>query len=100
MTKGRHYKKDKTSAGTGFIICSHVLKAGHDSKILYTELQGGLYLFPSNSPHQIVDFLNKKILMNKIDIKHIMKTAAGSRWIMFKLSKPMCAIFSHGIILL
>ena len=100
MTKGRHYKKDKKSSGTGFIICSHVLKAGHESKILYTELQGGLYTFPSNSPHQIVDFLQKKIGMHRLDIKKILGASRGHRWVMFKLSKPMCAIWPGGIILL
>jgi len=100
MTKGRHYKKDKNSPGTGFIICSHVLKAGHDLKIFYTEIQGGLYLFPSNSPHQITDFLNKKIGMNKLDISNILKMSSGSRWVMFKFSRPLLAMWENGIILL
>jgi len=100
MTKGRHWRKDAKSPGTGFIICSHVLKAGHDLKIFYTEIQGGLYLFPSNSPHQIVDFLSKKIGMNKLDINKILKLSRGSRWVMMKLSRPLLAMWSNGIILL
>ena len=100
MTKGRHWRKDAKSPGTGFLICSHVLKAGHDLKIFYTEIQGGLYLFPSNSPHQIVDFLNKKIGMNKLDINKILKLSRGSRWIMMKLSRPLLAMWQNGIILL
>ena len=101
MTRGRHHRKNKNSPGCSAVICAHLFKNGHDSRVLWNELQGGLYIYPSSSPHQIMDFLVKKIGMNKTDVQNILKFAKGSRWICFKISgRPLMAAWKTGIYLL
>ncbi len=99
MTRGRHHKS-RGGPGMSLILVSHILKGGNDTKTLYTELQGGLYVFPSGSPHTIIDFLKTKIGFHKNDIERILDLSAGSRFICFRLSKPQCAIWSTGVYLL
>ena len=99
MHRGRHHKS-RHGPGMSFILVSHIFKAGSDTKSLWSELQGGLYVYPGGSPHVISDFLRTKMGLHKIDIHRILKLAEPSRFICFKLSKPQCAIFETGVYLL
>ncbi len=99
LTRGRHHAT-KNGPGMSLILVSHILKNGSDTKTLWSELGGGLYLFPSSSKHTIVDFLRTKIGLSKHDVTRILDLATGSRSICFKLSRPMCAIWESGVYLL
>ncbi len=99
LTRGRHHKT-RNGPGMSLILVAHILKGGIETKTLWSELQGGLYLFPSASKHTIVDFLKSKIGLSKLDVTKILELAGSSRFVCFKLSKPMCAIWSTGIYLL
>ena len=101
MTRGRHHKKKGSKRGTSVIICAHQFKNGFASKVLWSELAGGLYVYPSSSPHKITDFLVKSIGIHKTDLEQITKFAEGSRWICFKISgRPLYAAWKTGVYLL
>ena len=100
LTRGRHHKA-KNGRATSAIICAHTFRNAHDSKILWNECAGGLYVFPSSSPHKIRDFLTKTIGIHKSDLEQIFKFSKGSRHICFRISgKPLFALWKTGIYLL
>lgn len=100
LVRGRHHKKNKHAPGTSAIICAHMFKNAHDSKVLWNEAQGGIYIFPSSSPHKSKDFL-KSIGIHRVDLDRIFDFARDSRWICFKISqRPVHAIYENGVYLL
>ena len=100
LSRGRHHRKTKTSRGCSAIICAHLFKNAHDSRVLWNEVNA-LYVYPSSSPHQIKDFVIKKLGIHKRDVEAIMAFAKGSRHICFKISgKPMYATWETGMMLL
>lgn len=100
LTRGRHHKS-KSGRTTSAIICAHTFRNAHDSKILWNECAGGLYVFPSSSPHKIRDFLTKTIGIHKTDLEQIFKFSKGSRHVCFRISgKPLFAAWEHGVYLL
>ncbi len=99
MVRGRHHTRGG-GPGTSLILTTHVLASkGMDKQTLYTEAQN-IYLFPSASSHTISSFMTNKLGIHRTDVRELMKSAHGSRFIMIYNNKPQVAIFKHGICLL
>lgn len=100
LVKGRHHRSSRTSRGSCMFLCSHLFKGGRDQSTLWAEVKN-VFLFPSASKHQVMDFLKTKLMMHTKDAKRVLKHSDKSRWVCLRLvEKPMAAIFQTGIMLL
>lgn len=100
LSRGRHHRKTKNSRGTSVIICAHMFKNAHDSRVLWNEVNA-LYVYPSSSHWQILDFLVKKIGLHKTNVEEILNFSKGARSLCFKIGKkPMNCVWKNGIYLL